>query len=396
MAKQFFLFLILVPVFFVCKSQSTELLQKKSHNPDEIKSRHILSTPVDIRILTRLPAVLYESSGVVVTHPNKIWSHEDSGNASELYCFDTTGQLLRTLVISNVQNIDWEDLASDNVGRIYICDAGNNDNNRKNLAVYRIPNPETISGNTTTAEIIRFVLSDQTQFPPPQSNRNFDIEAMIWRSDTLFLFTKNRSTPINGYSKMYKLPAQPGNRTAQLVDSVYLGNSIEVARVTAADILPQTGELVLLTARKIISFSNYPGNRFFSGDRVEYVFSTFPGQNEGLAFVTPNRLYMTEEGSGSLAGFLYEIVLPTTGGTNHLKEEPILITYPNPTKDLLTIECPWPDTTRLQIFDVQGNLLHQATLGESRQLDVSGLNTGVYLLNLQYGQQMVTRRIIRK
>ncbi len=351
---------------------------------------------VNLRIMARLPQVLIESSGIIASQQNKIWSHEDSGNLPELYCVDTTGQLLRTLVISNAQNVDWEDVATDAAGNVYICDAGNNDNNRKNLAIYRIPNPENISGNAVAAEIIRFVLSDQTQFPPPLSNRNFDIEALIWHNDTLFLFSKNRSTPLNGYSKMYKLPAQPGNMIAQLVDSVYLGSTIETARVTAADFHRQTGELILLTARKLVSFKNYPGSRFFSGDRVEYVFSTFPGQNEGIVFIAPNRLYMTEEGSGSLAGFLYEIVIPANGISGSDDNEPTFFIYPNPAGPMLTINSSWPDSARLSIFDISGDLIYVSTLGNCRILNMTSYPAGIYFIRLEAGQQTMSRRFIRQ
>ena len=93
-----------------------------------------------------MPSVLTESSGIAIEGTNRIWSHEDSGNSNEIYCFDTTGTLLRTLTISNVHNIDWEDMAVDNEETWYLNDAGNNNNDRQNLAIYKIPSPETISG----------------------------------------------------------------------------------------------------------------------------------------------------------------------------------------------------------------------------------------------------------
>ena len=265
---------------------------------------------ITARPVVQLPSVLTESSGMIVSNPNRIWSQNDSGNTNELFLFDTTGLLIRTLLISNATNVDWEDLASDNLNRVYINDAGNNNNDRTDLRIYRIPNPQTIPGNSVSAEIIHFSFEDQTQFPPPASNRNFDIEAIIWKSDSLFLFTKNRSNPQTGYCKMYKLPAQPGTHTALLIDSIYLGATNQEARVTSADINHQTGEVVLLTQTKIVSFVNYPGNRFFNGVVSENYFTASMGQIEAISFTGDNRLYITEEGSGSTAGFLYEVQWP--------------------------------------------------------------------------------------
>jgi len=266
--------------------------------------------PITLRVMTALPLLIFESSGIIVINDNEFWTHEDSGNSKNLYCLDTTGQIIRTLKIGNARNVDWEDIATDNQGRIYVADAGNNNSRRTNLVVYRIPDPATIPGNTVDAETIRFVFEDQTQFPPPRTGRNFDIEAIIWHDDSLFLFTRNRSTPFNGYSKMYVLPAHPGQYTAMLIDSVFIGPEAGSDRISSTDIHPKTGELVLLTPTKIVSFGNYPANSFFRGERRDYIFTVPPGQNEGIAFVTPNRLYMTEEGSGMRPGLLYEIVIP--------------------------------------------------------------------------------------
>ncbi len=262
------------------------------------------------RSVVQLPSVLIESSGIYVSSPNRIWSHNDSGYTNELFLFDTTGTLLRTLLISNATNVDWEDLAVDNMNRVYINDAGNNSNDRTDLKIYRIPDPETITADQVTAEIINFVFEDQTQFPPPPSNRNFDIEAIVWKSDSLFLFTKNRSNPQTGFCKMYKMPAHPGTHTALLVDSVFLGETNHEARVTAADIHRQTGELVLLTRTKIVSFVNYPGNRFFEGIMTENYFTTSMGQIEAISFTGDGRIFITEEGSGNTTGFLYDVKWP--------------------------------------------------------------------------------------
>lgn len=262
------------------------------------------------RVVARLPLQLVESSGIVTYSSNEIWSHEDSNNENKLYQIDSLGILQRTLTISNVSNIDWEDLAKDSNGNLYICDAGNNDNDRKNLAIHVISNPSLISSSSVNAQTISFVFSDQKAFPPDKKNKNYDIEGMIWYRDSIYLFTKNRSTPQNGYCKMYQLSATPGNYTAMLKDSIYLGSTDDSARVTSADLNLQTGELILLTATRLISFKNYQGINFFKGQKTEYPFTITPGQNEGIAFFGEKSLYMTEEGTASLAGNLYEIKLP--------------------------------------------------------------------------------------
>ncbi len=261
------------------------------------------------RVITSLPGIIYESSGIHVTAPNVIWTHNDSGHTNQLFQIDTTGSLIRTLTVINATNVDWEDLAVDDQGRVYINDAGNNNNNRRDLVIYRIPDPDSINGYQVEAERIDFVLEDQTEFPPPVSYRNFCIEATIWKDDSIFMFTKDRSNPITGYTKMYALPAVPGTHVAVLVDSLFIDNENHPARVTAADYNPATGEMVLLTRTRVLSFTNFPGNRFFDGRIVDYQFSHLIGQVEAIAFVDNKRLYITSEGSPNQAGNLFEVIL---------------------------------------------------------------------------------------
>jgi len=265
---------------------------------------------VDLTPVAKLPSILYESSGLVIASPNKLWSHNDSGNENKLYCFNSSGNLLRSLTISNATNVDWEDLALDNEKRIYICDTGNNDNNRKNLCIYRIPNPDTHTENSIAADIITFSFEDQIEFPPPISNRNFDVEAVIWHNDSLFMFTKDRSLPLTGYTKMYKISAEPGNRTATLAGSIYLGNTNSSARVTAADFHQKSNSLVLLVQERLIVFTNFEGSNFLDGIPTSFTFNQMPGQAEAIFFNDESTLAITEEGANGSPGWLYQVLLP--------------------------------------------------------------------------------------
>jgi hypothetical protein len=297
--KSNFGLILLLMMLFACV--------KDNHTPQPDDD---LPGQFSIRPMVRLPATLIESSGLLAFSDNKLWTHNDSGNTNELFCIDTTAQIIRTLLISNVQNHDWEDLAIDTQGRVYICDTGNNNNNRTNLAIFRIPSPESIAGNTVTAEIINYSFEDQTSFPPPQTQRHYDVEAVVWKSDSLFMFTKNRCTPFTGITRLYAIPAQPGTHVARLMGSYHVEGDQFQARITAADLNFETGELVLLTMSRILSFTNYPGNRFFEGTVIDYKFPIQLGQAEAIAFYASRKLYITEEGLFGQGGFLYEVLLP--------------------------------------------------------------------------------------
>lgn len=334
---------------------------------------------VILRSIHRLPSELIESSGIEVSGSNRIWSHEDSGNGNELFCFDTLGNLLRTLIISNVLNIDWEDITADNDETWFIGDFGNNNNQRTDLAIYIIPDPETILENIVAAGIINFSLSDQLAFPPPSSGRNYDIEAMAWYADSLYLFTKDRSNPFTGIVKMYVLPDKPGTFIARLAGSFVSGNTIGNGRVTAADINLHTGELILLTNEKLISFRDYSGNHFFEGSRTEYFFNALPGQNEGLAFVSSNKLYMTEEGSGSTPGFLYEIMLPSPqSAENELTSPKSLYVYPNPGNEVIKFSMQIDG--HADVYSAAGILVKTVWVVDGT-IDITFLKPGIYFLS---------------
>ncbi|MDY0102182.1 MAG: T9SS type A sorting domain-containing protein [Lentimicrobium sp.] len=346
---------------------------------------------IKLRKICILPNQLIESSGIAIEGNNRIWSHEDSGNTNELYCFDTTGTLLRTLTIENAENMDWEDLAADSNENWYIGDCGNNNNIRTDLTIYKIPNPENSNENTISAGIIHFTLEDQTAFPPPSSNRNFDIEAVVWHNDSLYLFTKDRSTPFTGITKMYVLPDAPGSYIARLVDSGFIGSTVETGSITSADINHHTGELLLLTNNRLISFTTYTGNRFFNGRRTDYIFTTTPGQNESIAFVSRTKLYMTEEGTGNSSGYLYEILLPQPQGiiaTDH----PKLLIYPNPSSGLLMFEQRTQSPS--YIYDISGQMVQQIDSG--RQFtDLSNLQNGLYFIRMSIKGNAFIGKIIK-
>jgi hypothetical protein len=350
---------------------------------------------IDLRTIVRLPLQLKESSGIAIENPNKIWTHNDSGNTNELFAIDTLGEIVKTLKINNIDNIDWEDLAMDTEGNIYINDAGNNDNDRKNLAIHMI-NPVHETGGVIEAQSINFTFEDQTAFPPPNANKNFDIEAIVWANDTLFLFTKNRSNPFNGYSKVYRLPAQPGNQIARLSDSVFLGSSTSEARVTAATLNVANSVLALLTSNKIIVFRNFSGTNFFSGQSTVYRFSAQPGQVEAIDHVTDNTYYITSEGSNSQAGFLYEADL--TGLTGIWPKNEHRIGFSTEIRDdvlYLKLDDQYVNFELIQLFSLSGvRIGHYETVNS---IPLYGFNTGILIINAYYrgNKHSQTIRLLR-
>ena len=116
--------------------------------------------------IVKLPKDLKENSGLVTYRENTAWSIEDSGNSDNIYKINFDGEVIKTLEVKNAKNKDWEDLTKDDYGNLYIGDFGNNENKRKDLTVYKLPNPETEPGDKIEAEKIKFSYPEQKDFPP--------------------------------------------------------------------------------------------------------------------------------------------------------------------------------------------------------------------------------------
>ncbi|MEM6261034.1 MAG: T9SS type A sorting domain-containing protein [Bacteroidota bacterium] len=262
-----------------------------------------------LQVITRLPAFLNETSGAVCPEEGKIWLHNDSGDNPFLYLLNQQGVVTRQLTLDSAQHVDWEDMTKDDQGNLYLADAGNNNNDRQDLVIYRIPNPDSLASDTLIPERIFFSYPEQDSFPPADEDRNYDLEAVVWLKDSLHLFTKNRTDPYTGFTRHYRLSDQPGTYQAALVDSFYTGPAPrETSWVTGAAVSPGKNHLVLLGHNKLWVFSCFDGSDFFSGFHQEISLETF-SQKEAICFATSNKLYITDEQLIILPPQWYEVDL---------------------------------------------------------------------------------------
>ena len=237
-----------------------------------------------VRRVGKLPRSLRESSGLARADSMRgLWSQGDGGTPARLTLVALPGTILRTIDLAPLPNTDWEDLAQDAAGRVYIGDFGNNDNQRRDLAIYRV-NPHNAHPLVDT---IAFRYPDQHAFPPPRGLRNFDCEAFFWHNDTLHLFSKDRS--LRQWVKHYVLPARPGRYVATLRDSIRLN-----CPITAADISPDGRTVALLGYGGVFLFANQPGRGLFDGPKRFRALPT-TGQAEALVFLDDSTFVVGNE-----------------------------------------------------------------------------------------------------
>ncbi len=241
-----------------------------------------------------LPKEIKESSGLIRTGEGTFWSHGDGGNASEIYEFDSTGKLLRTLGFYNANNIDWEDISQDKFGNIWLGDIGNNDSDREDLSIYKIENPNLHDSDLVHVSILEVSYEDQKVIPSPIGNRNFDVEGIACYKDSILLVTKNRSFPNSGYAKIYIVPAISGKAVAKLVDSIFTETHIQLGRITGADFLENNGLLYLTSLHQVFSVP-FNGGKVNSDSIKRFRFDFHNNQFESIVMKNQAEFFSTAE-----------------------------------------------------------------------------------------------------
>ncbi len=208
-----------------------------------------------------LPQDLNEISGIEQITNDSYVSINDSGDGPYLYFITSTGEMMHKTFVSGARNIDWEDITYD--GRyVYVADIGNNRNQRKDLAIYRIDMDTTIkmayevndSGCRLkdTAEALRysFQYPDQKEFPPQANHMNFDSEAITYANGKLLVLTKDRSKPYKGLCNIYECDFLDDKLNVKLIQKIKLkGLSWLTGSVTGCDY--SNGMLYVLTYKRI-------------------------------------------------------------------------------------------------------------------------------------------------
>ncbi|EJF08361.1 hypothetical protein [Pontibacter sp. BAB1700] len=236
---------------------------------------------VKVQRIGRLDSRIKESSGLAHASDSTLWTHPDSGSPAELYLFNLKGELLRTVPLP-LPNRDWEELAQDRKGNLYIGDFGNNANARRDLRVFRVQQE-----GMAVQDTIYFSFADQQEFPPPTQQRHFDMEAFFYRADSLHLFTKSRAR--KGITHRYTLPALGGTYTLEPQEKIRVSSAI-----TAADSAPNGKDFALLGYGRLYLFEPQDEQVQFAGKRYCLPLGR-TGQAEALLYLSPTELLISNE-----------------------------------------------------------------------------------------------------
>lgn len=243
---------------------------------------------------TELPNALTEASGVAASraHPGVFWMHNDSGDKPNLYAVDVRGRLLGTVRVAGADNRDWEDLAFGPCPSgtcLYIADIGDNHIVRKDVAIWRVPEPTPDDGETAPAE--------KFELRYPGGPR--DAEALFVLPDGgLFVASKGERQAVELFRS--PTPFQAGGAvTLQPVRALSTGPVQHGDRVTGASATPDGkwvavrsyGTLMLYRTEQLLGAGD-PGAL-----RVDLA-PVGEMQGEGVALRPDGTVFLASEGAG--------------------------------------------------------------------------------------------------
>jgi len=242
---------------------------------------------------------LPEASGVATSRrvSGLLWLHNDSGQPV-LFAVASDGTLRGRVRISGAGVGDWEDI---DVGPcpqgscVYIGDIGDNNAKRRDVVIYRVPEPDAGAGTSAAAESMRLTYPDGAR----------DAEALlVLPNGNLFIITKGERGP----AALYRAPDAFRNgataqlvRVATIVDSEGNRNAAvgRSNRITGAD-ASRDGRWVVLRTLDAVTF--YSAEAFTAGKVREVlrfdVSAVRESQGEGVAFGEDGTVWLASEGGG--------------------------------------------------------------------------------------------------
>lgn len=239
-----------------------------------------------------------EASGLAVSRerPGVLWTHNDSGNAPDLFAIGEDGTV-RGRIRLPIRTRDWEDISAAPCPRIdgdegkprhclFIGDIGDNEMIRKSVQVYIVP--EFMPGTAATGRPLTFDVT----YPDDAHNA----EAMFIAGGHLFIVTKDRAGVV--YRSTSPL-GDEGNVTMQRVAQ------LDLTGVTDAEASTDEQSVAVRTSDEVAIYRaadlvDAPRPTIESDSLTPFARIPIDGlkepQGEGVALGDGGMLYLASEG----------------------------------------------------------------------------------------------------
>jgi hypothetical protein len=240
---------------------------------------------------------IVEASGLARSQrdPEILWTLNDGGSKPRLYAIDQTGVHRGRIKLEEARNRDWEDIASftlDDEPYLLVADIGDNDNRRKKVSFYVVPEPDLHADKK-----VRLEPSWRVDYRYPDGPRDAEALAVDIANQRIVVLSKRDLPPV-----LYEVPLRPdGDET---VTATRLGTieslphprrqDIDQApftkdwhwQPTGMDLSPDGSLAVILTYRAVYVFRLDPGASLYdslSGQAYSLGLGNFRGA-ESVAF----------------------------------------------------------------------------------------------------------------
>jgi len=235
-----------------------------------------------VRIGTINHFAISESSGLTASqqYPGTFWTHNDGGYQF-LFAITQSGEMQGAFQIVGANLIDWEAIASDNNGNLYLADIGGDGIQRTHVAVHRVrePRPADSYGNVevTKTWLLRFPVLKE------------DCESFFVHGEHGYLISRPRT---NDQVTLYRYPLS-SSAESTLLEEV---TKIDVAAsATDASISPDGQRLGVLTSEGAHLFFINGNPASVSSPTVQREFTRFENSfMEGAAFFSGGFLVSAE------------------------------------------------------------------------------------------------------
>lgn len=253
-----------------------------------------------------------EISGIAVSRidSNRLWVHNDSGDAATLYALNENGKLVSKLPVHSAINTDWEDISSfmlEGEAYLVIADTGDNGGLRHSQQLYVFKEPKDL-----TPELAEKGISPSwsINFVWPDGPRDCEAIAVDTRNNEILLISKKRypaevfSVPLLGTphkvitaKKIATLAGVPASPSA---GSNYINSHTldKFSQITAADISSDNSKLAVLSYNTIYIYQradNQSWTAAVQNKPVTIAYKWMP-QAEALAWDEHGKgFYMTSE-----------------------------------------------------------------------------------------------------
>lgn len=218
----------------------------------------LLESPETVPVQVR---PLVEASGLAASRlqDGVLWAHNDSGDSARVFAFGDDGGHLGTFRLAGAEAVDWEDMAVgpavdeasqpvDDADAVYLADVGDNNGQRQDVSLYRVPEPEVAAGGTG---VWRARLDGVERYPFQYPDGPRDAEALFIDRTTDHFYVIEKSLA-GGPVGIYRGPLADwdvDHATPPTLERVgtYRAGLGPVAAVTAADMTPAGDALAVRT-----------------------------------------------------------------------------------------------------------------------------------------------------